>query len=140
MTINGQLLCLQLLHELDDYIYKIIEVNTDGVVIYINKMDYEKVLEICNYFENKYSLVIDTRTILNYGFFYLLNKKIINIQNSTIIKGFQSSISFTIKQEILKKLLNNHTDIFINYKNITDKEIYNKIWICFNEILNKLLY
>lgn len=70
MTLNGQLLCLELLEYLKKHIVKIVEVNTDGVIIFFKRENYDQIITTCDEFEKKYNLKIDTRTEIESGFFF----------------------------------------------------------------------
>lgn len=139
MTINGQLMCLELLYKLSEYITKIIEVNTDGVIIYINKKNYSKVMELCDNFENCYKIKIDTRKIIDCGLFYSSNKKIfLDENNKLIVKGFQTKLSFNFEIKILSNLLKNYKSELLNFKKFNNIKFYNCLWECFNTEMDRI--
>ena len=140
MTINGQLMCLELLNNLSNYINKIIEINTDGVIIYINKDYYKQVLNICNSFEIKYKIKIDTRDVIDRGFFFSSNKKIfIKNKKDVIVKGFQTNFTFNIEEKVLIHLLTNYENELQDFNKLNNISFYNLLYESFNFCIQKLL-
>lgn len=96
MTMNGQLLCLELLHFLKDVILEVIDTNTDGVVVFLKTENFNEMNELCDQFEQKYNLKIDTRDIIDYGIFRGSNKKIYKAkgENDFVVKGADTDPGF----------------------------------------------
>lgn len=139
MTINGQLVCLQLIHKLLPYVEHIIDINTDGFILYINNDYYDVIMELCDDFEKLYQFKIDTRETLKSGFFYSSNKKIfINQDGKETVKGFQTKLSFNIESNLLVNLLKNGTQ-FLNTNNVIGtSEFYNCLWKFFNKEISDI--
>ena len=141
MTLNEQLLCLELLEHLKKHIVKIVEVNTDGVIIFFKRENYDQIITTCDEFEKKYNFKIDTRTEIESGFFFSCNKKIyIDQRNKTIIKGFSTGFSFNYFSNLLFYLLQDHKEFFINFINNEEsrKNLYNILWKTFSSQLQDL--
>lgn len=140
MTLNGQLLCLELLHFLEKHIEKIIEINTDGLVIYIKKKNFENIMLLCDQFEKKYDFKIDTREIIKCGLFFSANRKIFVDQNSKVtIKGFRKGLAFGFLPQTLAHWITNNTNLFENFNNSEQykNKLYISLWKSFNSQIAK---
>ena len=58
ICINGQIILTQLILELQDYC-KLIQSNTDGLVVKYEEKDYEKIVSIVNDFSKRFNLIFD---------------------------------------------------------------------------------
>lgn len=134
MTLNGQLLCLELLDFLSKKIEKIIEVNTDGVVIYIKKENYNSLMALCDAFEKDYNFKIDTRESIKCGLFFTANKKILlNPEDKLTIKGFKSGLGFGFITETLSRWIKNYKNLLENFNNSKEykEKLYMSLWKSF---------
>lgn len=134
MTLNGQLLCLELLYFLNKKIEKIIEVNTDGVIIYIKKENYNDIINLCDQFEKDYNFKIDTREIISFGLFFTANKKIIVTENQKLtVKGFKKGLSFGFFTNTLIRWVKENLKLLENINNCEDYKIklYMSLWQSF---------
>lgn len=147
MTFNGQLLCLELLEYLKKYLVKIIEVNTDGVIIFFKRKDYDQILTLCDKFEEKYNFKIDTRTEIKSGFFFNCNKKVyIDDEEKVKIKGFSTGFSFNFFPNFLVNFMKKNKSFLMQFVNDEESEIelYDLLWESFklekqNLFLNKTI-
>lgn len=136
MTLNGQLLCLELINCLSKKIKKVLEVNTDGIIIYFEKKNYNNIIKTCDDFEKKYSLKIDTRISIKYGFFLSSNQKIIfNENNEKIIKGFKGSFGLNFFPETLLRWVSSNVKLFEKFENTPEykKKLYISLWASFRD-------
>ena len=108
--------------------------NTDGIIVFFKRENYDKILTLCDDFENTYNFKIDTRTEIESGFFFGANKKVyINDKGNSVIKGFSTGFSFNYFPDFLVSFLKNHKKFLINFINNeeSEKQLYNNLWNTF---------
>lgn len=140
MTLNGQLILLELLNSLNDFIEKLIEANTDGVVLYIKKSNLDHVYKICDNFEKKYGFKIDTREVLKRGLFFSTNKKLlISADDKVTSRGFEKDFNYNIFENVLIGLLKQNNCIFSLIENgkLNKEIIFKKFYEQFNIVADK---
>lgn len=136
MTANGQLFLLELLEDLSHFIYDLLLLNTDGVVIVIQKKDYDSCLACCDNFENKHQLKIDTREKIKGGLFFGSNKNILKIKDKNVceVKGFKKVFGFQYVPNTLETWLKK---VVQSKKLLKDKnQLYDSFFDSFLEVKN----
>lgn len=128
MTANGQLMLLELLGKLENFLESIIDCNTDGLIIVIKRVNYFTVMGICDTFEQETNFVIDIRDELDYGIFFGSNKKIYKPKNQEkpVVRGFSKSFGFAFSQKLLIGWLKRGVFTFDN-----QDDFYHSFWALF---------
>ena len=137
MTANGQLILLELLHRLSDIICDVLLVNTDGLIVVIEKENYTKCMDVCDSVERFIGIKIDTRDEIEWGYFIGANKSVLKttLSKKVEIKGFNKVFGFQFIPEVIVNWfeMNNESGFVFE----TSVELYESFFNAFDQYTNK---
>ena len=139
MTANGQLILLELLKHLSEIVCDVLLVNTDGLVVVIERNNHTKCMDICDSMERFIGIKINTRDEIEWGCFFGSNKNILktisNEKETIEIKGFNKVFGFQYIQEIIINWFetNNQNEFVFE----TSVQLYESFFNAFDAYINK---